>query len=327
MKRSSSLFPLSMLTILLILPSCKPLDWIRNKFSGSRTAVMSSGMSSHAQDVLLTIDGKQAITVQEFEKYYDRILDQQPQLRSFAAMMPDLKENVYSTLVSQKVLEHWAEKNAIESKSEYQADKEAFLEEAKRGLAIKYFQAEHPVMISDADVKKFYEENKATLYLLSQGGVNATGVSFDNQAAAKAFLEKAKQPKADLDKLARDEKLMARNFGHVHDQAAHVEEGLRKKILAMKDNTVDMFPVDKKYWVVQVSSKEAPKYYPFEQARDDARNRLNNDRMVEMFNEEINKLKNQYDIVEQKAYFEQKSESADSQMPEVPAEQQMPGKI
>lgn len=295
----SSLLLLSTFGIVMMLSSCKPLEWIKSRFGGSRTQ-----SSYGSTDVLLTIEGQPAITAGEFEKYYDQVLEQQPQLRSFAAMMPDLKENVYSTLASQKILEHWAKKNGVNQKPEYQKDRETLLENIERGLAIKYFQAEHPVMISDEEIKKFYDENKDTMYVLAQGGVNATGVSFDNQAAAKAFLDKAKQPKADLAKLAGASKLNFRNFGRVHEQSAHVDEALRKKILSMKNSSVDLFPVGKNYWVVQVSSKEESKYYPFEQAKDDARSRLNNDRMVEMFNTELSKLKNEYNVVEHKGYFQ-----------------------
>jgi hypothetical protein len=303
----SSLFPLSAVLILMLLPSCKPLDWIKSKFGGGSQT--SRGASASA--VLLTIEGQPALTSEEFEKYYEQVLEQQPQLRSFAAMMPDLKENIYATLASQKILEYWAKKHKIDQKLEYQADRQALLENVERGLAIKYFQAEHPVMISDEDIKAFYDANKDSLYVLAQGGANAVGVSFDNQAAAKTFLEKAKQPKADISKLAGASKLTARNFGRVHDQSAHVEEGLRKQILGMK-NTVALLPVGKNYWVVQLTAKEDAKYYPFEQAKEDVRTRLNNDRMVEMFNTELGKLKNEYNVVEHKDYFGPKKEEAES---------------
>ncbi len=320
MKRAvrSSIFSLSALIVLMLLPSCKPLDWIKGKFSGSKTSYSGTSGSS---EVLLTIDGQPAVTVAEFEKYYDQVLEQQPQLRSFAAMMPDLKSNIYSTLASQKVLEHWAKKNKIDQKAEYKADRDALLENVDRGLAIKYFQAEHPVMVGDEEIKKFYDDNKGTLYVLAQGGVNAVGVSFDKEDAAKAFLAKAKQPKADLTKLASDSKLTFRNFGRVHDQSAHVDEALRTKILASK-NSVDMFSVGKNYWVVQVTGREESKYYPFEQAKEDARGRLSNDRTVEMFNTELSKLKNEYNVVENKTYFESPKEeaSSDSEMPQALAQ-------
>lgn len=314
MKNYRSLATTSVFALLLLLPACKPVDWLKNKFSGSKTAA-SAGSSA----ILLTIDGQPAITVGEFEKYYDQVLDQQPQLRSFAAMMPDLKENVYSTLASQKILEHWAKKNKIDQRPEYQVDRQALMENIERGLAIKYFQTEHPVMIGDEEIKKFYDDNKNSMYVLAQGGVNALGVSFDNQAAAKAFMDKAKQPKADLSKLANDAKVTFRNFGRVHDQSAHVDEALRSKILGMK-NSIEMFPVGKQHWVVQVTSREEAKYYPFEQAKEDARGRLTNDRMVEMFNTELSKLKNEYNVVEHKDYFEsKKGEATDAEMPQTVA--------
>src|SRR5579859_2934591 len=291
-----------MISALLMLPSC---DWSK-KTSG--TASMS-GAPAEEKDVLLTINGQPALTIQEFEIYYEQLVEQQPQLKSFAAFMPDLKLNIYATLVSQKALEQWIKSEGIDQKPEYQTDKKMLLENVDRGLAIKYFQEQHPVNISDSDVKSFYDKNKDTVYVMSPSGVNAVGVSLDQEGAAKAFLTKAQQPGSDLNKVATDAHLTARSFGRVNMETQNVDKGLKDKILAMKSfPSTQMFKVDKTYWVVQAKSKDDAKYYPYDQAKEDAKNRIEQERMGEMFNTEIDKLKKQYNIVENKSYFETKQE-------------------
>src|SRR5579859_5361761 len=91
---------------LLTLTSC---NW-GAKTSEDTQDDSSVAASVNPSEVLLTINGKPALTIPEFEFYYEQLLEQQPQLKSFAAFMPDLKMNIYSTLVGQKVLEHWIKK-------------------------------------------------------------------------------------------------------------------------------------------------------------------------------------------------------------------------
>lgn len=284
---------------LLTLTAC---DWGKG---GGKVAEQAAG-----GDVLLTIGDKPAVTVTDFETYYNQILDQQPQLRSFAAFMPDLKLNVFSTLASQKIIEHWAQENKIEQKPEYQTDRRMLAENMDRGLAIKYFQTAHPVAVNEQDVKNYYEENKDTLYAMSPAGVNAVAVSFDQEAPAKTFLEKVKHPGADFTKAATESKLTVRNLGKVNEQSQGVDKELKEKIVALKKvPSVQLLNAGKTYWVVQAKSKDTAKYYPFEQAKEDAQTRVNTERMGEMFNTEIEKLKKEYNVVEFKKYFEhQKAE-------------------
>lgn len=268
-----------------------------------------------AGEVLLTIAGKPALTAAEFEEYYDQLLEQQPQLKQFAALMPDLKQNVFSTVVSQKVLEHWAREQKVTEKASYKADRAMLIENVDRGLAIKYFQAEHPMDVSDADVKKFYETNKDTMYALSPAGVAASGVSFDKEDAAKAFLAKVQAPGANFEKVASESKLKVQNFGRVNETSQQVDATVREKILAAKKfPSVQLVKAGNTFFVVQAQSKEAAKYYSFDQAKEDARGRLTNERMADIFNKEVAKLKQTYGVVESADYFSKKQE-------QVPVEQ------
>jgi hypothetical protein len=288
---------------LLLLPAC---DWFKSKTS-QMTGSPAEG------EVLMTIKGKAALTVPEFEAYYEQLLEQQPQLKSFAAFMPDLKKNIFDTLSSQKTLEQWVVNEGINDRAEYQADRKALLENVDRGLAIKYFQEKHPVKVTDNDIQDFYKKNKDTVYLMSPSGVNAVGVSFDKEDAAKAFLVRAQQKGADINKLASDSKVTVRQWGRVNDENQQVDKALKAKIVAMKGfPSTQMFKVDKTYWVVQAKSKDEAKHYPFEQAKDDARNRLEQERMGQVFNTEIAKLKKEFNVVENATYFEAKKEEGPS---------------
>jgi len=292
---------------LVFLPACDS-----GKKEAASTSAAPSGVTTAVApvgEVLLTIDGKQAITVSEFEQFYEQLLEQQPQLKSFAAFMPDLKEQIFESMASYKLIEKWAQDKNIEQQKEYQKELEAAITDIKRKLAITYFQKENPVQVSDADVKKFYETNKDTMYLMQPAGIAATGASFSSETEARNFLAKVQQPGADLAKVAKESNINARNFGRVTEKSQQVEQKLREKILAIKTfPSAQLITVDKTFWVVQATGKDVAKYYPFEQAKEDARNRLTAEKMGEVFTREIAKLKTKYSVVENKKYFEKQKE-------------------
>jgi hypothetical protein len=284
------------MVIVLGLSFLSGCEWFKKN---SKKTVVAEG-----EEVLLTIKGSPAISVTEFEAFYDQILEQQPQLRQFAAMMPDLKMNVFTTLMNQKLIEQWAVDNNVDKRPEYQTDRKMLLENVERGLAIKYFQLEHPVHVSDHDVKKYYDENKDTIYLMSPAGISASGVSFTNETAAHAFLATVDKPGVDFAQQAARQKLTVKQFGRINEQNS-VEPALKEKILAFKKfPSTNLVVVDKTYWVINAKSKDEAKHYPFDQAKDDARNRLTTERTGDMFNKELAKLKDHYQVVEFKKYFE-----------------------
>jgi len=94
----------------------------------------------------------------------------------------------------------------------------------------------HPVTVSDADIKKYYDENKTKDYrfLVSPAGLKAQGVNFaKDQDKAKKFLKKYnKAKKPDLNKMAKDEKLAAKDFGVVNSDSYMVDPDIRNAIMA-----------------------------------------------------------------------------------------------
>ena len=120
---------------LLTLSAC---DTGSKKGDSAAPAAGKGGSAAAAGDVLVTIGGKPSITVKEFEEYYEQMLEQQPQLKSFAQFMPDLKQNVFNSMVGQRLIEHWAEEKKVDQQKEYQQDYNNAVENIKRALAFKF---------------------------------------------------------------------------------------------------------------------------------------------------------------------------------------------
>jgi hypothetical protein len=158
--------------------------------------------------------------------------------------------------------------------------------------------------------------------MISRGGVQASGVSFDKEASAKAFFDKAKGVK-DFAKVAKEAGLSdkVRDFKLVNAQSVGIDPVLRNKIVAAtKFPSVEMLKAGEQYWVLQVTSKEEAKYRPFEQVKAEIEREVEKQKRMEVFEQHINKLKTEYKVVENDAYFKAKQQA----QPQQKAGQPMP---
>jgi hypothetical protein len=181
-------------------------------------------------------------------------------------------------------------------------------------LNTKYFGSSHPIEVSDADVVKFYEENKESMpeLLISRGGVKAAGVQFDKEVDAKAFATKAKGK--DIATVAKAEKIAndrVRDFNFVNDQSVGVNPAVRSKVVSLKK-----FPAtevvkgdEKTWWVVNATESQEAKYRPFEQVQAGLKQYVEKERRMAMFDKEIGTLKDKYAVKINDDFFKQQQQN------------------
>lgn len=265
-------------------------------------------------DVLLRINGKAAVTVGEFEDYKAKILEIQPQYKQMMAMMPEterikIDQNLYDNLVNQKILQAWIEKNDIDDSQEYQKDLALIVDFAKQNLSVKHFQERHPVTVTEADLKNFYEENKGKMPGLSKslGGVQAKAVKFESKDKASEFLAKVKAQGADFDKIAKSSNLKVEEFKDINNRSFNLDMQVRKSLLAMdKFPKTELVEAGKVAWVVKGVSKSEPVYVAFDEVKDGLENMLKQQKQTEIIQAELDKLKKEYDVDANVGYFETK---------------------
>ena len=129
---------------LAVLGGCGPFG---KKEQPSQTAI--------SEDVLLTIDGQPALTVRDFEQYEEQIFQANPQIRSMMAVMPDIEKNLFDALASQELLWAQAVRKGLDKSPEFAKEVEQNVRMIKRGLAVRNFQKDNTVNISDGDIKKY----------------------------------------------------------------------------------------------------------------------------------------------------------------------------
>jgi hypothetical protein len=300
MKKMHSLqnkFALALLLVpVVFLPGCGAWDWLKEKFGGSKSC-----MSCDSSAVLVSMKGKPVITMQSFEKEFDQLLEENPHLKSVLALMPDAKKNFLSGMVNQEIVDSWVTENKVDQKAEYKKELDRMMRSVKRMLNTKYFGIEHPVQVSENEVSDFYEKNKDSMpdLMVSRGGVQAAGVSFEKEADAKAFIAKVKEVK-DIKKAADALKLSKnyRDFKLVNAHSLGMDVALRDKIVAIaKTPSVELIKLsDKSCWVVSATNKEETKYRPFDQVKSGLEQFVAKEKRMEMFDKEISKLKSDYNV-------------------------------
>lgn len=314
---------------LFVLSSCKYDDHEKKEHAAAEP-------SAPKGEVLFSIDGKPKITVDDFERYKDQFFKIQPQYKQILEYMPKteqirIDQNIFQNMVNEVLFQEWVEKNQIDQRKDYQEDYNMIMDMGKRNLAIKYYQEDNPVKLSDEEIKKFYEDNKDKMPELmeSPGGVNAKAVKFEHESAAKDFLAKVKETGGDLEKAAQEAGHKVEDLKQVNQMSFNVDSPVRQKLLEVKNFPSHMHikAGDKSHYVVHATGKDKPEYVPFEQVKPGLENYLKQQKMGDMLTKAAEELKKKYDGAENNKYFTQKmieAEKAEKEKQEKRA--QKPGK-
>lgn len=295
--------------LIAMLPGCALVDWFKSK-TGTRASDQSASLSG---DVLASLNGKAIITVESLNSDFNQLLEENPQLKSVLPLMPDAKYNFFMGMISQSVVDKYIEDSGIDTSAEYKKELENTMRSVKRMLNTKYFGLKHPVVVTDAEVKKFYEENKESMpdLLVSRGGVKAMGIQFDTDAKAKDFVSKAKGQ--DFNKIAAQLGLKDKvvDFKLVNNQSLGVDTAIRTKLVAIKKFPALEVVTDSngKIWVVYASGSEAPEYRSFEQVKAPLKQFVEKEKRMELFDKEINKLKDSYKVQINEEYFKNQEQA------------------
>ncbi len=306
MKNFSSKMSCALLMCSMVfLPSC---DWLKDKLGLGRKSTTSAVAAGDTTEVIATINGKPLMTAGEFEKQFKNFIEKHPYGAMFA-QMEGVDRKIFDGLVGQKVMTRWVEEQGINETPEYKE----YLDQLVQMLNARFFQMKHPVAVSDAEIKAFYDQNKESMpeAVLSRGGVNATGVQFAKEADAKAFLEKAKGKGATLEKVAKEANVgdKYRDLKLVNAASIGIDAGLRDKIVGLKK-----FPAlevlkagDGSFWVVYASGKEEQKYRGYEELKQAIEQRLTAQKQEQAMEKAMEQLKKDYNVKVVEEYFTKKN--------------------
>lgn len=291
-----------------LLPSCSPADWFKTTndkmdqvVENKNNRTLAGTAAPVRGELLVALDGVPVITVESLQSEKDKLLSANPQLKAMIAFMDpkQFDRNLVEGLTNQVIVDKYVVDNNIINNAAYQAELQEGYKAIERMINTKYFSDAFKVNVSDADVRKFYDENKDLMpnLLISRGGIKATGVMFTTQQDADAFAQKVRAKKGNALAAAKEAGLAddkVKDFKSVHEQSVGIEAPLRDAVVKMK--TVPSVEVvslgNNAFWVVSGTEKEESKYQPFDQVKASLKAAVEKEKRAEMFEQAIERLKN-----------------------------------
>jgi len=295
----------------VMLSGCLSWPWKKSVQTASE-----QGTNIANEEVLLSIDGKPVLTVEDYENQLKEAAASSPQLEMMLQMTPDAEyEFIFNNLKMTKLISHWAHATGITESAEFKKDRAHLQELLDTQLCVQYYDQAHPIDVSDADIKAFYDAEKDKLpgLLLAPGGVKTEAVKFESQAAAQTFLDVVKAQGNNLDKIAKDQKLSVNNFV-INESTFHSKPLKDFALQASSYPVLGLVKADDAYWVAKVVEKTAAKYQDFEKVKEGLRNFVRQQRKDENMRKAAEQFEKEYQTIENKAYFDNKVQARKTAM-------------
>ena len=310
---------------LLVLPGCWPIEEGENRNNSTPINTATTPQGNPAQqaltgEVIVTMNGIPIVTSDSLTSEKNKLIEANPQFKMMLAMMDpkQFERNLSEGLMNQAIVDKYIEDKNISSSQEYISELQEGYKAVERMINTKFFSQDSQVTVSDADAKSFYDKNKEIMpdLLVSRGGVHAVGINFDTRVAAEEFLKLAE--KSDLETAAASQGVQGKlaDFKLVNDQSIGIPEKIKTEILSSTKvpATTIITENDNAHWVVRLSDKQEAQYIPFEQIKSQIKEYLEKEKRTELFDKEVEQLKQEYNIIINEDYFATDESQNDSMM-------------
>ncbi len=292
---------LLLIPALAVLSSC---TWFGG--GSSSTSSVKSGAA------FVTINGKTAVTVDEFKDTFEQFKRQQALDQAFDGMPAKDKMSICSrvadSLVEGAIIEEYVKSKGWDNTTEFKKELDKITHDVARQLRVREFVNRMLTEFapSDQEAEEFYINNRSNNFnfrrppFLSQpDGVVSKAVKVSSENAAKDLLAKAKKA-GSLDKAAKEAKVTVEDLGPVSPWSSHVDFMVVQKVLGMKDlPSFDMTPAaDKKsFYVVEGVSRTEPEFSDFAVVAKEVKDVIAAERFGSKFPEKLKELKDLYKAV------------------------------
>lgn len=299
--KTKTVSKLSLLGVLLLsAPAC----WKGLSSDKKELTVQDAEDLNDGSEALVTVGGKTKLTVKSFEALLDSLAAENEQFKMMIQFMPDIKEQVFNAKKNAIVHSEWAKNEGVADSDEFKKKYKMICDGVKDQLNHEFFTKNHKVEVSDADAKKFYDDNKDKDQRLvkSPAGTKAESVTFASKDAADAF--KAKVTSANFDAEAKAENLTVKDLGLVTDSSFQIGSDAKKAILDAKAGTVLVAKDDKDYLVINVTAKAAAEYHEFDKVKDGLKQMLQGQKTEEAAQKATEDYSKKIDLTANAKYFE-----------------------
>lgn len=302
-----------------LLPGCKVFDFLKKKdvTAASESKAADGGVS------LCSIDGKSVINKDDFDKRVTQVLQSNPYFRGAGvdSLPMNVKSNLLNRFAEEELLVINASTQGIENDAEFKKTREEMFKLVERSLLIQFSEKKiyDGIQISEEQSKGYFAKNKER-YVKVAGGILVNGVKFDTEAAASAFLAKAKANIKNFDKLAKQDKLgKFREFGRVSKEGnaamgmEMVPAPIKEAVLALPNvPAVQKVKEGKAFWVVAAMDQKPSVYFEFNEVKPQVEAMIKNDEFRTKLKTEIDKLKSEHKVTINEDFFKEATKPAEA---------------
>lgn len=299
---------------LVLLPGCGLMDFFKKKDEPKKVEASADAKGDGV--VLCSIDNKPVIQESGFNKNINQMLQASPYFRGAGAdALPiSIKRKFFDELVKQELIIVDANKSEIEKDAEFVKAYREMKELLKRSLKIQFFEKKlyESIKVDAADVQKHYNENKEH-YVKVAGGVLVSGIKFDQDSQASAFLSEAKSHANDFDKMAKENKAgKYKEFGRVSKESRGfnleaVPAPIKEAALAANRlPLIEKVKVGKEIWVIKAADKKDTVYFALDEIKPQVEGMLKNNKFKDTLEGKLKDLRGSHNIVVNEDYFKEK---------------------
>ncbi len=205
-------------------------------------------------DVLLSIDGKPVLYVDDFEDQKAMAQQSNQQLNMILQMMPDAEYSMlFKSIEAGHLMKEWVLRSGMDQKEELVKQRRQYHDAIDLQLYMKYYEDAHPVHVSDHEALEYYKAKRDQIpgLIVAPAGVEIAYVNFDTKAKAEGFMAKIKDgAEKQLKSAAKEAGLNVESMVVGADSA--VNESLKNSVLATtKFPSKEIVKMDENsYWVV-----------------------------------------------------------------------------
>lgn len=309
-----------------LLPGCKMFDFFKKK----EATAASESKSADGTVTLCSIDGKAVINKDDFDKRVNQVLQSNPYFRGAGvdSLPMNVKSNLLNRFAEEELLVINAAKLGIESDAEFKKTREEMFKLVERSLLIQFSEKKiyDGIQVSEEQSKDYFEKNKDR-YVKVAGGTLVNGVKFDTDAAANAFMAKAKSDIKNFDKLAKQDKLgKFREFGRVSKDGNAamgmdmVPAPIKEAVLALPNvPAVEKVKEGKSIWVVAAIDQKPSVYFEFNEVKPQVEAMIKNNEFRNKLKTEIDKLKSEHKVAINEDFFKEAAKPAELKTTEAEA--------
>ena len=313
MKQLSSLAIKSSLlgVSLLVFTGC---DW--NPFKKKAADADVTAEASGEEVVLCSINGKPVIKEADFINNLNQMIQANQYFRGATAesLPKELQRKFFEQLVTQALIEAHANDNGIEKhpafiKAYQEADKQL-----KSALKVQVVEKEiyDGISVSDDEINKHFNENKER-FVKVPGGTLAAGIRFETEAAADAFLVKARTDVANFETLAKaDKDGKFRDFGRVSKESRGMQfeivpAPIKDAVLAApKAPHVEKVKAGKEFWVVKSWDKKNTELFELAEVKPHIEGMLKSNKFKDVLDARLKDIRSKLNVSVNEGFFASK---------------------